>query len=214
MCHLAVRDLDLVPHDLWAGASLPASNFAEALSLVLIQFDLTFAWATGEGGMPAGIRIVRAPASAVIERNYVPRRATAENAAREWRAAIPGLDARAAGRHVIVRGTAEQHDAVDGLLNPRAARPANLEPAAEPLSKRKFDLRYRGRADALVGALRKSGIDVQYDANRLAAAKVDLSAVVELDVKNATLDQILRAICDPLGLKFSIGERSVTLEPK
>ena len=41
---LKVKDLDRVPHDVWAHATLPFVNCCEALSLVLIQFDLTFQW--------------------------------------------------------------------------------------------------------------------------------------------------------------------------
>ena len=41
---LKVKDLDRVPHDVWAHATLPSVNSYEALSLVLIQFDLTFQW--------------------------------------------------------------------------------------------------------------------------------------------------------------------------
>jgi len=41
---LNVKGLDRVPHDLWAHATLPAISSYEALSLLLIQFDLTFQW--------------------------------------------------------------------------------------------------------------------------------------------------------------------------
>ena len=41
---LEVKGLDRIPHDLWAHATLPAINSLEALSLLLIQFDLTFQW--------------------------------------------------------------------------------------------------------------------------------------------------------------------------
>jgi hypothetical protein len=41
---LEVTGIDRVPHDLWAHATLPAINSYEALSLVLIQFNLTFQW--------------------------------------------------------------------------------------------------------------------------------------------------------------------------
>src|SRR5262249_2683875 len=54
---LKIEGLDLVPHDLWGGAVLPEAGAAEALSLVLIQFDLTFGWI--EHGK--GVRIERVP---------------------------------------------------------------------------------------------------------------------------------------------------------
>ena len=41
---LEIKGIDRVPHDLWAHATLPSVNSCEALTLVLIQFDLTFQW--------------------------------------------------------------------------------------------------------------------------------------------------------------------------
>ena len=42
-----LRGIEQVPHDLWAAGHLPQATLAEALSLILIQFDLTFAWQIG-----------------------------------------------------------------------------------------------------------------------------------------------------------------------
>jgi hypothetical protein len=41
---LTVTGLDKVPHDLWAGATIPACSVSQGLSLLLVQFDLTFRW--------------------------------------------------------------------------------------------------------------------------------------------------------------------------
>ena len=208
---LTVDGLDLVPHDLWAAATLPACDAVEALSLVLIQFDLTFAW--GQGA--SGVQIVPAPLEAAIERSYEPGRITAAAAIEKWRDAVPGLEARAENRRVVVRGTAEQHQAVNDLLHPRARRPQqNTAISDAPLSKRRFTLQRRGPASAVIAALRRSGIEIVYDEQRLAAAKLDLGQLVDIDVKNATAEQFFAALCGPLGLTFTIDERTVTLEPR
>lgn len=55
---LAVDGLDKVPHDLWAGATVPACSVSQGLSLLLVQFDLTFRWKR-DG---SGIQIVPLPA--------------------------------------------------------------------------------------------------------------------------------------------------------
>lgn len=57
-CGLAVDARDSpIPFDLWGGAVLPQTSLVEALSLVLIQFDMTFEWV--DGGTV--IRLVAAP---------------------------------------------------------------------------------------------------------------------------------------------------------
>lgn len=54
---LKVTGLDKVPHDLWAHATIPKAGLWQSLSLVLIQFDLTFQWTD----KAAGIEIVPLP---------------------------------------------------------------------------------------------------------------------------------------------------------
>ena len=46
---LTISNVDLIPHDLWAAAVLPDASLSEALSVVLIQFDLTFRWTDSRG---------------------------------------------------------------------------------------------------------------------------------------------------------------------
>lgn len=41
---LRVESAEKIPHDLWAGATVPRSNLIDQLSLILIQYDLTFSW--------------------------------------------------------------------------------------------------------------------------------------------------------------------------
>ena len=44
---LTITGLDKVPHDLWAAADLPPISLVDRLTLIAIQFDLTFAVADG-----------------------------------------------------------------------------------------------------------------------------------------------------------------------
>src|SRR5262249_18733220 len=91
-----VAGIQVVPHVLWAKAVLPDASPIEALSLVLIQFDLTFAWTTGG----EGIQLTPVPKSVAIERTYTPPKMSAVEAAQRWREAIPGLIAESRGGKV------------------------------------------------------------------------------------------------------------------
>ncbi len=44
---LKITGLEKVPHDLWAAADLPPISLVDRLTLIAIQFDLTFAVADG-----------------------------------------------------------------------------------------------------------------------------------------------------------------------
>jgi len=48
---LPVAGLDKIPHDLWAGSTLPSVSVSQGLSLLLIQFDLTFRWKPAATGI-------------------------------------------------------------------------------------------------------------------------------------------------------------------
>jgi hypothetical protein len=207
---LQIDGLEQVPHDLWASATLPSVNAVEALSMVLIQFDLTFQWKENAGGL----QIVAVPAEVSIARSYTPRGSSATATAKKWSAKIDGLQAKVDGRRVLVTGTAEQHEAVAALLRPSRVRPGG-RPKPVPLEKRKFKLKMeRKPAIALIRKLEESGIVFKYDASKLKAAGIDLSQPISLDLKDATANELFAAFCKPLGLNYRTKGLTVTLSPK
>ena len=48
---LKVAGLDKIPHDLWAGNTLPTMGVTRGLSLLLVQFDLTYRWQPDGSGI-------------------------------------------------------------------------------------------------------------------------------------------------------------------
>jgi hypothetical protein len=133
-----------------------------------------------------------------------------------WTSEFPGLVAEARGERVLVRGTVEQHEALERLATGRPLPVADGEPArpAAPRDKRTFTIRQRVTPRALIETLEKSGIDVVYDARRLHAAGVDLDRPVALELKQAPADEFFRAWCDPLRLDFAIDGVTVRLTPR
>ena len=206
---LDVLGLEKVPHDLWAGATLPDVSAREALSLVLIQFDLTFAWA--EGG--SAIRIVPLPERLVLERRYRPRGESAAAAAERWRGEFAELQAEPLGGEVVVTATAEQHEAIAESLQPRRSPGASrATERPTPIERRRFTLQMeRVPASALMKKLEESGIVFEYDAAQLAAAGVDLDQPITVRVRDAAPDEFFRAVFEPLGLRHSFGGLTVTL---
>jgi hypothetical protein len=80
-----------------------------------------------------------------------------------------------------------------------------------PFTKARF---IRIPANVILKTLQSDGIIVKYDAKLLDAAGIDLNQQITVDVKRVTADELFQAICDPLGLKFSIDDMTVTLTPK
>lgn len=209
---LKIDGAEQIPHDLWAGWTVPMADATEALSLVLVQFDLTFAW--GQAGQ--GIRLVPTPEHVDIERSYTPRGMTPQLAATRWAESISGLRAVPGDKEVLVRGTVEQHEAVEALLRP--GRRTTVKPVANdvpPLERREFTLKVQAvPVSAIMQKLAESGIEFEYDAAVLKAAGVDLNQRIDLDVKQARADEFLRAMFGPLGVRFSYEKLTVTLTPQ
>ena len=63
---LELTGLDLVPHDLWAAADLPPLSLTDRLTLMAVQFDLTF----DVQSAGAGLRLAPLPRRVALTRNY------------------------------------------------------------------------------------------------------------------------------------------------
>lgn len=208
---LEVENRDLIPHDLWASAVLPDADLREALTLVLAQFDFTFELHSDGRSM----KIVPIPERVFVEKTYRPRRESAAEALARWPRELPGLEVARDGSGLAVRGTVEQHERLEELLGLRRTPPP-VRGAAEPLPvrKRTFTIKQRATPAALIATLEASGIQIEYDRDELAAAGIDLSKPIDLDVEGADADEFFRAWCAPLGLDYEIDGLRVRLVPK
>lgn len=210
---LDVQEAQLMPHDLWAGATLPRVNAVEALSLVLIQFDLTFAWSEAA----AGIRLLPVPSDVWVKRTYTSIGRDTSAAVRVCHEQMPDLEITAQGSQLVVRGTMEQHDAVAMLLRLGIGRRSSRRPRSSgppPLIKRLFTLSVANvPVKAVIQQLESSGMTFDYDAEKMTAAGVDFSQTVTIDVKNASADEFFEAVFGPVGVDFTLHNVTVTLTP-
>jgi len=215
---LTVEGLELVPHDLWGGAVLPDATPVEALALVLIQFDLTFVW-TDHG---RGIRLEKIPDRVVIEQAHPsPRGMSASAALASWQDKIPDLEARVEAGKIVVLGTVEIHEMIDRLRHggslPEKKTPAREGPALKPLKFERYTLKMRNTpASALLkelGTPARGQLTFEYDEAEFKTANINLDKLLSFDVKNATIEELLTATFDPLGVTFEIVDRAVKLKP-
>lgn len=216
---VAIEGREKVPHDLWAGAHLADANVIEALALVLVQFDLTFAWI--DHGR--GIRIEPIPERVAIDQAYSPPSGMSADAAlARWTELIPGLDAHIEQGKIHVSGTVEAHELVDYLRrNGRVPVKSGGTPKEVakpgPLSRQRPSLTIQETPIRQVMELLQNSQTMQlkfeYDANELKAAGIDLETRVSFEVKNAPVEVLLKAAFDPLGVKFEIRDRTVKLKP-
>lgn len=209
--HLTVRNSELVPHDLWAAGNLPTATAAEALSIILIQFDLTFAWI--DSGQAIELSPIRE--NPTVERRHRSKGRSAADVARLIAEQFPKLKATQDGSDVIVSAAVDDHEAIAALLNPAASKKPSPTPAAAPLRQRKFTLTFkRVPVRTVMDELKKSKVVFVYDETALTTAGISLDQTVNMELNNATADEFFKSLFDPLMLAFEIDNVTVKLTPK
>ena len=207
---LTLQGLDRVPHDLWAGADLPPLALVERLTLIAIQFDLTFEVS------PDGqtVRLVPMPDEVALVRSYPGGsnpQATAKNNSKH----LPGAEVKVAGRQIYVKGLLEDHERITGLGRP-SQRPVR-QPAGDIGKTRIASVSFK---NAPVGEVLKKlaldpnlKLDFRIDHQALEKAGISLEQRISMDVKNVTVDELLLEIIKHCPLKYVRRGRVVEIGP-
>jgi len=205
---LTLTGADMLPYDLWAAGTLNNVNAVEALSSILIQFDRTFEWGTE----PGQANVVELPERVSIKRRYRLPQGPGDELLNSLEKAAPNAERSLNGNEVIVVGTIEDQEAVAEALGLRST--AAQGSSAVAWGQRRFTLKAdKVRARDALAALADQGIDVQYDEAALKGAGVDLDRHLDINVKQASGETLLKAICEPIGARFDVDGLTVTIRP-
>jgi len=186
---LSLAGLERVPHDLWAGAELPPLSLVDRLTLVAVQFDLTFAVS------PQGdaIALVPLPDEIGLVRSY-PGGSRPQQVAEKYAALAPEARIKVAGSTVWVKALLEDHERLSGTR--RTTPPPQRPPARGPAETRieRFRVAEVPVGAVLEGVCRRLGLQLVIDEKSLAAAGASLDRRVSVQVEKATVDELLEAI--------------------
>jgi len=208
---LTIRNLDLLPHDLWVANTLPSVTAAEALSLILIQFDLSFVWSREE----QEFELVSAPERPIIEKRHRVKGRPPAEALKLVKQNGPELEAKLDGSDLVVRGLVEDHEAIAALFGGSATKKSDATVGVKPIKQRMFTLKIdRVPARVLMQKLEESEIAFEYNAEQLTAAGIDLDQPIKLEVEKASAADFFKAVFDPLRLTVEIDNLTVKLKPK
>ncbi len=195
--HLTITGLERVPYDLWPAADLPPMTLAERLSLIAVQYDLTFAIARGG----KKIELVPIPQDIRLERSY-PGGNKPEEAAKRIAKLAPGAEIEVAGKKLIVRGMLEDHERIEAPTRPAGGNAAAN--ADSDLSDKRFTLTVEEKP---IGPLLKQlakqiGLQLEMDEPAIEAAGVSLKQRISFKVEDATIDELLQAAIKETPLQF------------
>lgn len=202
---VTIENPEAVPHDLWAHASLPPLPWTDRMTLLLAGFNLTFQ----VSGAGERLRLIPIPEMVALTKTYTPR-GTATEVVTQLRRIVPSAEIRKEGSKLIVVGTAEEHDKVERLLSGESVRTTK---AGKGPGQKVYSLTVQKNTPAgavLQTIAKQTGKELKYDPALLPKLKEN----VDLSVKDVSLEELLTATLQPLGLGFRVTESSIEVVSK
>jgi hypothetical protein len=219
---------DELPHDLWAELKTPPLALVDRLLLVAVQFDRTLEIA--DDGQSAKLIAIAEPV--VVERSY-PAGGDPEALLARWRQAAPDAELRHVGERLVVRASAEDHERLRGGSKPVAqsdqtgsSQPRDRRPTSRPgANRRPTDALAQTRIDsfvveakpldAVINTLGKRlQLEIEFDAEAIQAADINLQRLVTLKLERATVDELLAATLRSAGLVHERTGNKVVIRPE
>ena len=206
--------LELVPHDLWAGAKLAPAALCDRLTLILVQFDLTFQVAA-DGRR---IKLVPLPDDVSLVRSY-PAGSQPSLTGEKLAALAPDARVKVVGDKVWVKGLLEDHERITAPARTpvrHTDRPGESSRlTGGNLANKRFTLTAENQP---IGALLKQlaaglGLELRIDYQALREAGVSMEAPVSFSVEKATVDGLLRAAIKSMPLRYRRVNNVVEIGP-
>ena len=210
---IKIDNEQLVPHDLWSNFSLVSVNATESLSLILIQFDLTYEWA----GEATGIRLAAVPDKVLIKRTYPLPGKSIDSVTAQIKEQFPDLVLTSSGKLLSVQAAMDVHEQIEQLLNPKkTVHPVRAGGGKTvPLNRRKFTLRGKKvPVLAIMQKLEQSGIEFEYDKQELVEADINLLQLIDVAVVDAEADEFFDALFSSFKLDYKMQGVKITLTPQ
>ena len=205
---ITIKNPDEIPHDLWAGGAIANADFLEAVQVVLFQYDESFKWVD-----ESTIEILPEPPIELLTKPYRVEGMTSEEALELIHQSGPDVKAELEERTIKVTGRVEDHELVEELMRtkgPRGRTPRTADPKA--MANRRFTLTIEQQPfDAVIEFLRKNGMDVKYDSEKLTDAGIDLKQRISLKLEGGTVEDLFGGICDAMQLTFEIDGGTIRL---
>lgn len=205
-----IDGLDRIPHDLWAGSNLPWHSAIEQLTLILVQFDLTFR-VEADG---RSLALVPLPGDVALVKDYSGG-TDPEAMARKLAVMAPDARIKVVGNRVYVKGLVEDHQRITSPRKPSSRPSSQPSPAEHSFANERFTLEVDHPADSLLRELaQRSKLELRIDEAGLREAGISLQQRVAFRVENATIDELLAKLAGPLGLSIRREGHVVEIGPK
>ena len=203
---LDVQGLNQIPHDLWLANSLPPLVWTDRMTLLLIQFGLTYEIAKGG----KAIKILPMPEKIEIARVY-PGGAQPQVRSTLLSSKVPAARFTVQDGQIFTNGRSEDHEAITALLS---GKPVKTEQVSAGSNTYKLTIEGK-QLDQVLSQLEKMlKLKVQIDRQQIQKAGISLTQLISVQVENATLDELLSAVFQTTELTFERKDNLVTIRVK
>jgi len=207
-----VTNGELIPQDRWAGVELKGVTPIEALSVVLIQWDLTFEVDASRNQVtlkpiPEQVAVTRE--IGVIKAKDKEGR---ELAFSKLKLLFEEVQFELRGDRVKGTGLWEDLKRAEASLD-RIKSVGNID--EEPLKNRKYSLKLRDvPLSQFMKQMRKSGVEFEYDAAEFRKRRINLMTAPTINVENMGSQELFEMLFGPLGLDVELDDKTVRLRVK
>ena len=198
---VTAEGVDQLPHDLWAGRTMPDMDFPSALTLTLAGFRSSYQWKPGGNS----IQVIAYPRNISLTETY--RLKTSQSPPIEvWKKEFPMARLRIDGRLLAVDGPSEIHKQVRDWISGKPARPRQPTDGAKALTLKIKSATLKQATDYLGTQL---GLEFEFSEK----ASEKLEERIAIDVTDVSLEELLQEVLKPLALTFEIKDQRVSIQP-
>ncbi len=188
---------------------MPAIPLVDRLTLIVVQFDLTFQIAA-DG---RGVTLVALPDDAAIVRSYPAGKRPQDLAAR-WAKLAPDARFKILGEKIFVKASVEDHQRIVESQRPVRRLPSRTSKGKTEGEKRYTVAAAKGPLGKLVAELAaRFELELQIDEEALRQAGISLQQQVSFSAKDATMDGLFEAVLKPAGCTFHRGGKPLAVRP-
>lgn len=200
--------LQRVPHDLWAAADLPPLSLVDRLTVIAVQFDLTFE-VSRDG---TTVRLVPLPDDLGLVRSY-PGGGDPQAVAEKYAALVPEVEIKVVGGKVYVKGLVEDHERIAA---PRRPAPSPGQRPAQAVGKvryAKVTVEAGSVEQALTDLAENLDLELKIDHKALQEAGISLDQPVSVHMEDVTVDELLLEVIKNCPIKFRRRNNVVEIGP-
>jgi hypothetical protein len=194
-----------IPHDLWPAADLPQLSWIDRLTLLAAEFDLAFRVES------SGRKVTLIPIDkdTAVTRTYAAGRDAAK-VAKAWARAIPGVQITVDKDKIRLKGRVEDHELVEQRLRGKSLDRPTVTTGPEVYQLSVESAALSKVIDQLTGRL---NLQIQWDRAAIDAAGISVDQLISVKVKDASLDDLVRAVLAGTGLDFRRNGQEISIFP-